>query len=617
VRHADGRVRCVDVAHVKEDKLAAGLAPRAVLAVPLLADGKLLGKLTFGISESAREFTAVDRAFAREIARRAARAMQNARLHTEERRARAAAEQTADRLTRLQTVTSALSRAATPTEVAGVIVQQAAEALGAAAGVFAVLTADGQSLEVLRTFGVPRLAEGARFALALEVPLAAAVRSATPVVIGSPDQIRACYPLFARLAPVRPGGLAAAPLLIDGRALGGFQFCFPEGRHPHDLDRGFLLMLAQLAAQALERSRLLESAENARRQLAESEARLRRLTETAMLGVGFFGIDGTITYANEAVLRITGYDRGDVAEGRLNWRRITPPEYRLRDDEGLAEMARNGFCVPYEKEYVRKDGRRVPILMGAALFDGSEYAGVGFIIDLTERKRVEHEHASLVEQDRSFRERLMGIVGHDLRTPLTAIVGSTQLLQRRRSLAPAEVAGVERIARSAERMLRMIDQLVDFALARQGGGFPVTPTLLDLGWLCREVVDELRLAHPAGRIAVSVEGDVRGEWDRDRLEQVVSNLVSNALQHGQGSPVEVRVVGDGDEVRVRCTTGGRRSRRAAWRSCSSRIGAGTKQCRGGRRGTWGWGFILRSRSLWRMGGALGCRRRRRRGRFLW
>ena len=163
--------------------------------------------------------------------------------------------------------------------------------------------------------------------------------------------------------------------------------------------------------------------------------------------------------------------------------------------------------------------------------------------------RLHHERARqtalLVDREQQlsgsarFREEFIGVVGHDLRNPLSAIRTAAQLLGKRAALESRDAALVERVATSADRMSRMIDELLDFARGRLGGGIPIRRTLVDLHALCRDVVEEARTAH--GReIRLALSGSPRGQWDSDRLAQVVSNLVGNAIHHSPaGSAITV------------------------------------------------------------------------------
>ena len=136
---------------------------------------------------------------------------------------------------------------------------------------------------------------------------------------------------------------------------------------------------------------LMDVTENTRlyRDLAEREAKIRRLVEANIIGVFIGDFDGRILEANDAFLRIVGYDREDLAAGRLNWKDLTPPDWRERDAQWIEEHKRTGVRLPIEKEYFRKDGSRVPILLGSATFEEGGNQSVAFVLDLTERKQAE------------------------------------------------------------------------------------------------------------------------------------------------------------------------------------------------------------------------------------
>jgi PAS domain S-box-containing protein len=159
-----------------------------------------------------------------------------------------------------------------------------------------------------------------------------------------------------------------------------------------------LELLASQAAISLENARLYND-------LWEREARIRRLVDSNIIGIVIGDFRGRILEANEAFLDIVGYAREDLVSGRLQWTELTPAEWRDADDQALAELKAAGTVQPREKEYFRKDGSRVPVLLGATTFGDKQDEGVAFVLDLTERKRAELERrllASLVEQATDF-----------------------------------------------------------------------------------------------------------------------------------------------------------------------------------------------------------------------
>ena len=129
--------------------------------------------------------------------------------------------------------------------------------------------------------------------------------------------------------------------------------------------------------------------------LRESEARLRQFYESDMLGVFYFNLDGSITDANDKLLEIIGYTREDLQVGLIKWDEITPPEYRFLDERAIAELRNIGVKEPQEKEYIRKDGSYVPVIVGVATFNQARDEGIAFVLDITEKKKAEEALANL------------------------------------------------------------------------------------------------------------------------------------------------------------------------------------------------------------------------------
>jgi PAS domain S-box-containing protein len=137
-------------------------------------------------------------------------------------------------------------------------------------------------------------------------------------------------------------------------------------------------------------------------ELIASEMRFRRVVESDMIGIMFWDGAGNITEANEALLKIVGYTRKDLVAGEMRWRDLTPLEYESLDRKALDELLAKQVCTPFEKEFIRKDGKRVPVLMGAAILGsgGCKEHGVCFVVDLTDRQRAEETQnllAAIVE----------------------------------------------------------------------------------------------------------------------------------------------------------------------------------------------------------------------------
>jgi PAS domain S-box-containing protein len=155
-----------------------------------------------------------------------------------------------------------------------------------------------------------------------------------------------------------------------------------------------LKLLASQAAICLENTLLY-------RDLEEREAKIRRLVDSDIMGIFFWNFEGQITEANEAFLRMVEYSREDLVSGRLRWTDLTPAEWRESDERAVSELKATGTVQQFEKEYFRKDGSRVPVLIGGAIFEGSKNEGVAFVLDLSEQKRAEEALRSSEQLARS------------------------------------------------------------------------------------------------------------------------------------------------------------------------------------------------------------------------
>jgi signal transduction histidine kinase len=162
-----------------------------------------------------------------------------------------------------------------------------------------------------------------------------------------------------------------------------------------------------------------------------------------------------------------------------------------------------------------------------------------------------HSAAKYAGRVELARDLFLGVLGHDLRTPLAAIANSVSVLRHGQASDELREEAIERISHCAKRMDRMIEDLLDFTRTRLGTQLPMSPAPCDLREICKQAVDELSASHPGTRINFSCSGDLQGIWDCERLAQLLSNLVENALRYGAGdTPVSVDVAGLEDRIEM-------------------------------------------------------------------
>jgi signal transduction histidine kinase len=174
---------------------------------------------------------------------------------------------------------------------------------------------------------------------------------------------------------------------------------------------------------------------------------------------------------------------------------------------------------------------------------------ISFELEADEREQQHEVERQEMERIGKLREELMGILGHDLRNPLNAIKMATSLLKLTKKSAPAELEIIEKISNSSKRMERMIDDLLDLTRSRLGEGIPVERRPLELRQICRQVIDELAMANSKRRIIFDAQDNGFGDWDADRMSQVVSNLIGNAISYSPpDSEVRILLTGSDSEI---------------------------------------------------------------------
>jgi signal transduction histidine kinase len=149
------------------------------------------------------------------------------------------------------------------------------------------------------------------------------------------------------------------------------------------------------------------------------------------------------------------------------------------------------------------------------------------------------------------KDMFLAILGHDLRTPLGAVITSAKFMLETKELPEPHLTLTSRIVSSSTRMNQMVGALLDFTRSRLGGGIPIVRADVNMGKIVHDVVDEVSMLYPDSNIKIETRGSQRGKWDCPRITQVLTNLIGNALEHGSPrTPVNVNVRGDDDEVSI-------------------------------------------------------------------
>jgi PAS domain S-box-containing protein len=253
-----------------------------------------------------------------------------------------------------------------------------------------------------------------------------------------------------------------------------------------------------------------------------TESRYHRLVDSNAQSVFFWNKNGKITGSNNAFLGLVGYTREDLEAGRIGWLGMTPKEFADRDRQALNELAATGVSTSYEKEFIRKDGSRVPVLVGSAIFEDNPDEGVCFVLDLTERKKLEAQF--LRAQRMESIGTLAGGIAHDLNNILAPILMSIDVLKLT-ATDPQTATILETIGVSAKRGADIVRQVLSFARGVEGEKIEVQPKhlLKDLEHIIKDTFPkDIRLHFSIPAETWTLLGDPT------QIHQILLNLCVNA-----------------------------------------------------------------------------------------
>lgn len=272
----------------------------------------------------------------------------------------------------------------------------------------------------------------------------------------------------------------------------------------------------------------IDQEKRAEESLRRSEERFRKLIENASIGVNIGDFDGRLRYMNPGLLKLTGYTAEEVEQGQVDWKMLTPPEYAEADRLAMEQLRATGSAEPYRKEYRAKDGKRIPLLLGATLIPGEPASQLKeeiavFLTDLTSQQKAE---AALVQSEKlAAVGRLAASISHEINNPLEAVTNLLYLVRQHEGLPDH----VQHYLDSADSQLTRVSQIVSQTLRfhRQSTKpRALTPDellepalALYSGRIANAHID-LKLEKRGARPVTCYEGDIR---------QVLNNLIGNAI----------------------------------------------------------------------------------------
>lgn len=271
------------------------------------------------------------------------------------------------------------------------------------------------------------------------------------------------------------------------------------------------------------------------------EAKFRRLFDSNLIGVFVSDFAGTFLDANNAFLDVLGYTRAELLAGTMQRDALTPPEFHSLSQIAVKALQETGASGAYEKEYLHKSGRRIPVLVAVTRIEHTETC-MGFVLDISERKELEKR-----------KDEFISMASHELKTPLTSFKGFLGLLQRRLTTQGDQQAlhYVARMDAQVNRLTKLVNDLLDLS-KMQTGQLDYREERFEVDALVQEIVENVQGTTQTHRLLLEGQSGAEVCGDRDRIGQVLMNLLNNAIKYSpQADTVLVRVAKEQNKALVR------------------------------------------------------------------
>lgn len=278
----------------------------------------------------------------------------------------------------------------------------------------------------------------------------------------------------------------------------------------------------------------------AEERLRVSESRYRQLFDSNLIGVFVSDFDGMFLDANDAFLDLLGYTREELLAATLQRDALTPPEFQYLSQKAVKALQETGASGTYEKEYLHKSGKRIPVLVAVKRIEDTDTC-IGFVLDNSERK----------EQEKR-KDEFISMASHELKTPVTSLKGFLNLLQRRLTIHEDDKSlyYLARMDAQVSKLTRLINDLLDIS-KMQTGQLDYRVERFEMDALLQEVVENVQEAAQTHHLLLEGQTEVEVYGDRDRIGQVLINLLNNAIKYSpQADTVLVRVAKDRGQVVV-------------------------------------------------------------------